>query len=166
MFVQNAPARCGKSRKKNDHSKTFRYDHTSPTPKMQPMIDEVKGRLRKGEHSTDSMNKVDELQIHAMRQPEKLQEVLTLRMVVYFMDTFTVHDGKLRTTKADLKNITEFIKAFRSTIQTLIGVLLPLTDIENKDHALQVFAIAFTAYTKALSQLLLPIITKTYKLLH
>jgi hypothetical protein len=101
----------------------------------------------------------DKLQRMALRDPTYLQDVLNVRFALYFLDTFHVHDGHLSTTFEDLQKITLFAEAFQHTIQTLVEVkIMPTEDVMTKEQALQVFAIAFTAYAKVMAQ------EKTYNL--
>jgi hypothetical protein len=63
-----------------------------------------------------------------------------------------------------LQKITLFAEAFQHTIQTLVEVkIMPTADVMTKEQALQVFAIAFTAYAKVMSLFSFPQ-EKTYNL--
>jgi hypothetical protein len=109
----------------------------------------------------DASNKLQQL---ALRYPKYLQEVLNVRFAMHFLDTFHVHDGHLSTTLEDLQKITLFAETFQHTIQTLVEVkIVPTSDVMTKEQALQVFAIAFTAYAKVMALFSFPQ-EKTYNL--
>jgi hypothetical protein len=103
---------------------------------MDSRIAQLRQYIVKNETSIQVLNLADDLQLEALKpdQVSRLQEILLMRFVAYFRDTFQMESGYMVVGQDTLNKITLFVEAFTATMETLITVKLPVVEIQDKDH--------------------------------
>jgi len=101
---------------------------------------------------------------------DRMQDAMNYRYLAHFRCAFklTPQTGQLRVQGPDLPVIANFVASFNNTIATMTGFTIQPPNFhtampgnhrdnnENRQKALQIFAISFTVYTLILSRVHLP----------